>query len=79
MQQDNDLKNRIKCTRDYLSIKKVLTLDWPAQSPDMNPIENLWHILKVEIEKGKPKNLKELKKCVEERRIRYMWMCVKIW
>ena len=37
-----------------------------AQSPDINHIENLWHVLKVEVKKRKSKNLKEVKKCVEE-------------
>ena len=33
----------------------------------MNPIENLWHVLKVEVGKRKPKNINEFKKCVEEK------------
>ena len=32
----------------------------------MNPIESLWHILKLEVEERKPKKLNKLKKCVEE-------------
>ena len=43
-----------------------MTLDWAAQSSDMNPVENLWHVLKVEVGKRKPKNINELKKCVEK-------------
>ena len=33
----------------------------------MNLVENLWYILKIEVRKRKPKNLKELKKCVKEK------------
>ena len=28
---------------------QITLLDWPAQSPDLNPIEHLWHHIKKEL------------------------------
>ena len=36
---------------DFLEIYNVETLDWPPQLPDMNPIDNLWAIIKRERQK----------------------------
>ena len=44
----------------FLKEKKVQLLDWPAQSPDFNPIENLWKILGPRVMAKNPTNTKEL-------------------
>ena len=42
-------------------------LEWPSQSPDLNPIENLWYDIKIAVHQQNPSNVKELEQfCLEE-------------
>ncbi|KAK6305299.1 hypothetical protein J4Q44_G00240790 [Coregonus suidteri] len=66
-QHDNDPKHTARATKEWLRKKHLKVLEWPSQSPDLNPIEHLWRELKVRIAQRQPRNLKDLEKvCMEE-------------
>ena len=46
---DNAPSHSAASTKDNLARLKWKTLNWPPFSPDLNPIENLWAIIKNRI------------------------------
>ncbi len=65
-QQDLAPVHTAKSTKSWLNDHGVGVLDWPANSPDLNPIDNLWSIVKRKMRNKIPKNADELKATVKE-------------
>ena len=46
---------------EFLQEKRIEYLDWPPSSPNLNPIENIWYLLKNEL--GKKESQKVQSRC----------------
>ena len=58
--QDNDPYHPAKSVKTFLSEEDVTVVEWPAESPDMNPIENVWKLLSERVKEKNPRNVEEL-------------------
>lgn len=48
-QQDNATIHTARIVKEYLNKSNIAVLEWPANSPDLNPIENLWAHVKYQL------------------------------
>lgn len=60
LMQDNDPKHTSKRTKQWFKMERIDVMEWPPQSPDLNPIENLWTDVKFTVSKAKPRNVQQL-------------------
>jgi DDE superfamily endonuclease/Transposase len=65
LQEDNDPKHRSKIARNWKEENGISVLPWPSMSPDQNPIENVWHVLKSNLAKKKIRSVSHLKISIE--------------
>lgn len=59
-QQDNAPCHTAKVVKKWMADNQLELLPWPAQSPDLNPIENLWHRIGQIVAKDKPTTKRRL-------------------
>ena len=68
--QDGAPCHRSKIVSEFLKEKKIKVLDWPNNSLDLNPIENLWEVLKNKVADKQPSSAKDLEDAIKE-----VWIC----
>lgn len=58
--EDNDPKHKSRLCNAWKAEKGIEQMNWPPQSPDCNPIENVWSIIKERLKGKQFRNLKQL-------------------
>ncbi len=64
-QQDLAPAHTAKGTKSWFNDHGVTVLDWLANSPELNPIDNLWGIVKRKMRDTRPNNADDLKAAIK--------------
>ncbi|KAJ7319862.1 hypothetical protein JRQ81_019373 [Phrynocephalus forsythii] len=63
--QELEPAHTAKSTKTWFNDHRITVSEWPANSPDLNPIENLWDTAERKMRDMRPKNAAELKTTIE--------------
>ena len=66
LMQDNASSHTAYITKGTLHQMAIRLLWWPSNSPDLNPIENVWRLLKHRVQRRFPKSKDELRAIIQE-------------
>ncbi len=64
-QHDNARPHTASITTSWLRRRRIQVLKWPACSPDLSPIENIWRIIRKERQR-RPKTVEQLEACIRQ-------------
>jgi len=66
LMEDGAPSHIAKATRALHDRNDLWRMKWPANSPDLNPIKNVWRLLKYRVGKRFPKTDEEVRQYIEE-------------
>uniref|UniRef100_A0A1A8EQB5 Tc1-like transposase DDE domain-containing protein n=1 Tax=Nothobranchius korthausae TaxID=1143690 RepID=A0A1A8EQB5_9TELE len=65
-QYDSDPEHKLKATGASLQKNRLKVVEWTSLSPDLDPIQHLWGILKQQVEHHSPSSIQALKEVLLE-------------
>uniref|UniRef100_A0A803K0Y4 Tc1-like transposase DDE domain-containing protein n=1 Tax=Xenopus tropicalis TaxID=8364 RepID=A0A803K0Y4_XENTR len=60
LMQDNARPHVARVCQQFLQDEGIDAMDWPACSPDLNPIEHIWDIMSRSIHQCMPRRSREI-------------------
>ena len=68
LMDDNARAHRARITDQYLEQATIVRMEWPARSPDLNPIEHAWDMLQTAVSSRpvQPASVQELRQALLE-------------